>query len=142
VQDVGAVAAPFTIASSTWAAAYLSTDRLPSGRALLATALGILLLVLLVKLDSPAVLLAAAGAAWSLAIPFDRWSRVAARLVAISLPAVIVHVAARGLVDGNEFVPWAVVVVLSFPAAGLALWLADRTWVALSVRKNPKRNER
>lgn len=137
VRNVGAVAAPFTIASSTWAAAFLSTDRMPAGRAVGATALGVLLLVALAGLESAAVLVAAAGAAWALAIPFEHWGRLGARLGAIVIAGGSAHVGLADLIDGNPILPWALVVVASFPVAALVLALSDRLWRLATRRSGP-----
>lgn len=142
VRNVGAAAAPFVIASSTWAAAFLSTERMPAGRAVLATALGVLVLVVLARVESPAVLFAAGAGAWSLAIPFERWGRFVCRLAAVAAVAVVAHVILQGLVAGNPLWPWAAIVAASLPVAAVVLWPADRVWVAVSVRQNPKRDER
>ena len=142
VRNVGAAAAPFTLASSTWAAAFLSTDRMPAGRALLATALGVVLLVVLARLESPAVLLAAGGLSWSLAIPFERWGRLLARLLPLAAVAAAAHFLLEGAVDGNPLWPWALIVGASLPAAALILWLTDAAWVGLSERHHTKRDER
>jgi hypothetical protein len=81
-RDTAAVLAPFTIASSTWAVTYGSSERNTIIRALAGTAVGVALLVAAVRADAPVLLIAAFGAAWSVAIPFERIGRPAARLLA------------------------------------------------------------
>ena len=123
VRALGSVFGPFAVASATWAAAYVATERAPAGRALIGTVAGIGLLVLLVRLEWLTALAGAAAIAWTLAIPFEHWVRPALRVA----PAVIGVVGVRLLVPDPDVLSAVIATAVSFPAAAVLVWLGDMT---------------
>lgn len=124
VRGVAAVGAPLSVVSSTWAASYASTQAAPAGRALLASAAGVLVLIGGVALDWLVSLFAAAVAAWSLAIPFEAWNRFLARL-AVAAAAVA---ASPLLFATTSWWAIAIAATVSYPSAALSIGIGDWTW--------------
>ena len=129
--DTAGFLAPFVVASSTWAATYGSSERNTVIRALAGTALGVAVLVAAVRSGAPQLTPAAFAVAWSVAIPFEHWTRPAARLVA----ALAVTAALWPLWPAGPAAWWT---TLASPlAAAIPLALADRLW-RLARRRPPQ----
>lgn len=124
VRGVAAVGAPLSVVSSTWAASYASTQTAPAGRALLASAVGVLVLIGGVALDWLVSLFAAATAAWAVAIPFEAWGRLLARLAVTAIAAVVTEV----WLATTTWWAIAIAVTVSYPAAALCIGFGDWTW--------------
>ena len=130
-----AVASGFaSLFASARAAAIASAER-ARARTIVAAALGSVLFTGGVVAGTPAALLAGAIVGWSVAIPFERWTRLLAR-VGPGLGAALV-LAFLTL----EPAPLAAIVViaLGYPAASGVIAASDRSWRALSWRRDPER---
>ena len=128
---IASIIIPLSIASATWAASYISTDRMPAGRAVLATGVGVAVLAGFALIDRPVGLLAGAGIALALAMPFEEWSRLAARVV----PLVIVVGALAWIVVERQALLMAGFLALAYPVAAMLVWLGDTAWVRRARRQ-------
>jgi hypothetical protein len=128
---IASIIIPLSIASATWAASYISTDRMPAGRAVLATGVGVAVLAGFAFIDRPVGLLAGAGAALALAMPFETWSRLAARVV----PLIIVVGALAWIVVERQALLMAGFLALAYPVAAILVWLGDAGWVRRARRQ-------
>ena len=127
---VGAFA---SLAASTWAAAYASAGQ-PVARSVAAGLTGALLFAGGIVVGSPVSLAVALVVAWSLAIPFERWTRLAARVV----PAAAI-VGVVGLLTLEPAAPIAgLVAAVTYPLVAVMIGLCDRGWRALAWRRSPQ----
>jgi hypothetical protein len=132
VLGVAAVGAVLSIASSSWTAAG-TASREGTGRATIAALGGAVALVAGGLLGTPVVLLAAATVAWSLAIPFDRWMRLVARLA----PGAVVAAVLGVLLHPAPPLLAAFVLVLSYPVTALLIAAGDVGWRTFAWRRRP-----
>jgi hypothetical protein len=128
---IAAVTIPLSIASATWAASYVSTDQMPAGRAVLATALGVAVLTGFAVLERPVGLVAGAGTAFAAAMPFPTWSRLGARV----LPVALVTGGLSWVTLERQALVLAGFLALAYPAAALLVWLGDAGWVRLQQQR-------
>ena len=128
---VAAVTIPLSVASASWAASFVSTDRMPAGRAVLATAAGVAVLAGFAVVDRPVGLGTGAATAMALAMPFDRWPRLVARLA----PAWLVTAGLLWVVVDRDAVTMAAFLALAYPAAAVLVWLGDLTWRRVESRR-------
>jgi hypothetical protein len=124
VFGAAVVGVAMSIPAAAWAVSYASTQRAPSGRALLASALGIGALIAISVVDRAMGLVGGAGMAFAVALPYREWHRLAVRIVpivgAILLGAAVIDVGGNVFTVGLH--------ALSYPAAALLVWAGDAAW--------------
>jgi hypothetical protein len=131
VRATLAAVAVASLGASAWAAAFTSTQR-AMARTVIATLLGGIVLVAGIGTSAPASLLAAAAISWSVAVPFERWSRLVARV------GVAVIVASVAWALGADTRPVTVATIAtSYPLAAALIGVGDRAWRELAWRRAP-----
>ena len=124
VFGAAVVGAALSIPAAAWAVSYASTQRAPSGRALLATALGIGALIAISVVDRSMGLVGGAGMAFAVALPYLEWHRLVIRIV----PIVVAILAGAALIDASGNALTVGLNAASYPIAGLLVWLGDGAW--------------
>jgi len=124
VFAAGVVGVAMSIPAAAWSVAYASTHRSPTGRALLASGLGIGALIAISAVDRSFGLVGGAGMAFSVALPYGPWHRLTARIV----PVVVAIILGVSLVGGTGNLRTIALVAASYPTAALLVWAGDATW--------------
>ncbi len=126
------VAAMASLAAATWAACFASAAR-PVARTVVAAALGAVVVGFGLTSGAPVAMVTAAVVAWSLGIPFERWSRLLARLLpglGVGVVAWVVAADVTPLVD-------AALVAAAYPFAASSVGIGDRSWRTLAWKRSP-----
>lgn len=124
------VGVPAVLVASTWAATYASAQR-HLWRVVPAAVLGSAMAFVFFSASPLSAAVAGLGTAWALAIPFDRWSRLASRLGGLG-----VAVVAALFVPETELWWWIGLEALAAPVtSGAAVWIADSAWKAAVRRR-------
>jgi hypothetical protein len=124
VYGAGVVGVALSIPAAAWAVSYASTQRAPSGRALLASGLGIGALIAISVVDRSMGLVGGAGMAFAVALPYREWHRLTVRIV----PIVVAILVGAAFIDVNTNAVTIGLNALSYPIAGLLVWLGDGAW--------------
>lgn len=124
VFGAAVVGVALSIPAAAWAVSYASTQRAPSGRALLATALGIGALIAISVVDRAMGLVGGAGMAFAVALPYLQWHRLVIRI----LPIVGAILIGAALIEAEGNVATIVLNAVSYPVAALLVWLGDGAW--------------
>jgi len=124
VFGAAVVGVALSIPAAAWAVSYASTQRAPSGRALLATALGIGALIAISVVDRAMGLVGGAGMAFAVALPYLQWHRLVMRI----LPIVGAILIGAALIEAEGNVATIVLNAVSYPVAALLVWLGDGAW--------------
>lgn len=129
------IAGPVIVGAAVGAAAYGSTEQRSFPRTAIGTAVAVAIGVALIGIRASGFAFGALAAGWAVAIPSDKLWRMAAR----GLPAVVAAVLLAGVSLGRleDAGTWPLVGVLGVSPllAGLAVWLGDAVWQALTRRR-------
>lgn len=119
------VGVPAVLVASTWAATYASSQR-HLWRVVPAVILGAASAFVIFSTSALSAAVAGLGTAWAVAIPFDRWSRVATRVGALGLTVA----ATLAVPELDQWWLFAIAAVATPVASAVSVWIADSAWKA------------
>lgn len=130
VRVTGRIGIPVVLLASTWAATYASARR-HLWRVIPASIVGGGIALLFLSATPFGAAVGGLATSWAIAIPFERWSRLGARLGAVGVGLI-------GTLLVPEAAGWGMTsaqVAAGAPIAGAILWIGDSLWKAtLRVR--------
>lgn len=129
------VAGPVTVGVAVAGAAYGSTESRSFPRTVAGTVVGVALGAALIGVGASGFAAGGLAAGWSIAIPADRSSRIAARGLPMVALAILATFWQLGTMADAGLWPLIAVLAVSPLLAALVVWAGDAAWAALAGRK-------